>query len=463
MDQIHSCKRAWRRMALRCLGLIFLLALIMPQGIKAQVLYGSITGNVTDPNGAAIPGATVTITNIGTNQSREATTDESGGYTFTNVQAGKYTVKVSQTGFKALTKTDVEVTINTTTRIDATLEAGQLTETITVSSESAPLLQTETAEVKAELSTTQLENLPVPLGRNYQNLFATLPGFSELNEPHSIGSNPSRALEFNVNGASKSINNTRIDGASTTNIWLPHITAYVPALESIQAVNIVTNSFDAEQGLAGGAAINVQIKSGTNDFRGSAFEYNSTHLFAAKPYNFSGPERDLPKLVYNQFGGTFGGPIKRDKLFFFASYEGTRDHRNVENTDADVPTPQIRTGDFRGLRDSQGRTINIYDPLTGNANGTGRQVISCNGVQNVICPNRLNPISLKILSLVPLPNRPGELNNYFVSGNSRFHRDTLDTKINWNATNKFNMFGRFSVLDFDANTPTIFGPELEAR
>ncbi|MEJ7713671.1 MAG: hypothetical protein WKF84_28430 [Pyrinomonadaceae bacterium] len=254
-----------------------------------------------------------------------------------------------------------------------------------------------------------MENLPVPLGRNYQNLFNTLPGFSETSEPHSNGSNPSRALDFNVNGASRSINNTRIDEASATNIWLPHITAYVPALESIQAVNVVTNSFDAEQGLAGGAAVNVTIKTGTNDFHGSAFEYNSTHALAARPYNFSGPERDNPKLVYNQFGGTFGGPILKDKLFFFASYEGTTDHRNLENSDVDLPTAKIRTGDFTGLRDAQGRTINIYDPLTGNANGTGREIISCNGVQNVICPDRINPISQKLLGMLPQPNRPGEL------------------------------------------------------
>lgn len=448
-----------------CLALVTLLTLTAAS--HAQVLYGSLTGNVTDPNGAAIAGASVTLTNTGTNQAREVTTDSDGSYTFTNSQPGRYSLTITHPGFKTLNRTDVEITINTTNRIDAALEAGQVAETVTVSSESAALLQTETAEVKAEISTVQLQNLPVPLGRNYQGLFATLPGFSELNEPHSIGSNPSRALEFNVNGASKSINNTRIDGASTANLWLPHITAYVPALESIEAVNVVTNSFDAEQGLAGGAAVNVTIKSGTNNFRGSAFAYNTNHALSARPYNFSGPERDIPKLVYNQFGGTFGGPILKDKLFFFASYEGTTDHRNVENSTVDVPTALIRTGDFRGLRDAQGRTINIYDPFTGqvdasgNRTGVGRDVITCNGVPNVICADRISPISQKILGLLPQANRPGELDNYFVSGNRTFHRHTLDTKINWNVNSNFNTFGRFSILDFNSDTPTIFGPQLE--
>lgn len=445
------------RLSSRTLIVTFLLTI----SVRAQVLYGSVTGNITDPAGAAVPGVAITLTNTGTNQSLETTSDGSGNYTFTNVQAGNYSLTITHQGFKTLTKTDIAVTINTTNRLDAALEAGQVAETVTVSSEATALLQTETAEVKAEINSNQLQNLPVPLGRNYQSLFATLPGFSELNEPHSIGSNPSRALEFNVNGASKSINNTRIDGVSATNVWLPHVTAYVPALESIQAVNVVTNSFDAEQGLAGGAAVNVTIKSGTNQFHGSAFEYNTNHAFSARPFRFSGPVRDVPKLVYNQFGGTFGGPILKDKLFFFASYEGTLDHRNIENTSVAVPTALIRTGDFRGLKDAQGRTINIYDPTTGNANGTGRQIISCNGVQNVICPDRISPISKKILGLLPLPNRPGELDNYFVSGNQIFHRHTLDTKVNWNINPKVNMFGRFSVLDFNANTPTVFGPELE--
>ena len=457
----HFIRNRERRLAVIGLGLAALLALVVPEQGAAQVLYGSLTGNVTDASGAAIPGATVTITNNETNESRETVTDHSGSYTFTTVRTGMYTVKVSQTGFKTTTKTNVEVTLNTTTRADIAVEVGQVAETVTVTAETA-ILQTETAEVKGELTSNQLENLPVPLGRNYQNLFATLPGFSELSEPHSIGSNPSRALQFNVNGASSSINNTRIDGASATNIWLPHITAYVPALESIQTVNVVTNSFDAEQGLAGGAAINVQIKSGTNQFHGSAFEYHTNNALSARPYNFTGGGvRDNPKLVYNQFGGTIGGPILKDKLFFFASYEGTADRRNFERDDFEVPTAAIRSGDFRNLRDAQGRIVNIYDPMTGNPDGTGRQIISCNGVQNVICPNRISPISQKILSMLPLPNRPGEQNNYFVSAARVFDRHTLDTKVNWNVTNKLSTFGRFSLLDFYVDNPTAFGPDLE--
>ena len=238
----------------------------------------------------------------------------------------------------------------------------------------------------------------------------TLPGITPPENAHSIPSNPSRSLVFNVNGASRSSNNTRIDGASATNVWLPHVTAYVPALESIETVNVVTNSFDAEQGLAGGAAINVQIRSGTNDFHGSAFEFhNNQHLNARNfflPRKPDGTLQNKGKVVYNQFGGTFGGPILKDKLFFFTSYEDTRDRRNAERANLTVPpTAAHRNGDFRGTG------VNIYDPFDANGNvitnQANRQIVSCNGVQNVICPNRINPITAKIIALIPRPNQPG--------------------------------------------------------
>src|SRR5207302_10092147 len=211
----------------------------------------------------------------------------------------------------------------------------------------------------------ELENLPVPIGRNYQQLYRTLPGFSPPVNPHSVPTNPSRALEFNVNGTSDDQNNTRIDGVSTTHVQLPHVNAYVPALESIQEVNVVTNSFDAEQGLAGGSAINVQIKSGTNEVHGSAFEYHSNQHLKAWPESVPSGQSAKPKLVYNQFGGTVGGPIKKDKLFYFVSYEGSYDHRNVQRK-VTVPTAAMRAGDFSQFLASG--TI-IYNPFT-DASGT---------------------------------------------------------------------------------------------
>jgi len=442
-----------------------LVALMIQTTAGAQVLYGTLTGNVTDSSGAVVAGATVTIRHKETGQSRDGVTDANGSYDFPTVQAGAYSIKVGKSGFKTVTKEGVVVTLNNVTRVDMSVEVGQVTEMVLITAESAQL-KTDRAEVSSELTSRPLRDLPVPLGRNYQNLFRTLPGITPPENAHSIPSNPSRSLVFNANGASYSSNNTRIDGASATNIWLPHVTAYVPALESIETVNVVTNSFDAEQGLAGGAAINVQIKSGTNDFHGAAFEYhNNQHLNARNfflPLNPDGSLRDRGKRVYNQYGGAFGGPIFKDKLFFFSSYEGTRDRSNAERPNLTVPSAAIRGGDFRATG------ADIYDPFDANGNVIAdpakRSVISCNGVQNVICPNRINPVTAKILSLIPSPNQAGanpETANYFSSAPFIFDRWTLDTKVNWNATQKFNMFGRYSQLHFfTVNQPT-FGDVLQ--
>src|SRR5262249_53454186 len=375
---------------------------------------------------------------------------------FPTVQAGTYTVKVTKSGFKTVTRENIAVTLNTVTRADLSVEVGQVSETVVITAEAAQL-KSDRADVSAELTSKPLQNLPVTLGRNYQTLFRTLPGITPPENAHSIPSNPSRSLVFNVNGASRSSNNTRIDGVSTTNVWLPHVAAYVPALESIETVNVVTNSFDAEQGLAGGAAINVQIKSGTNDFHGSAFEYHANHKLNAKDF-FTPVDRGKNKFLQNQYGGTFGGPIKRNKLFFFASYEGTKNRQNDFRIET-VPTAALRTGDFSNARTTAGVLVPIYDPLTGNANGTGRTQFT----DNKIPADRIDPVVKKILPLIPLPNLPGETNNYYVTAPFLFDRWTVDSKVNWNVSQKFNMFGRYSILNFFTVNETVFGKALQGR
>ena len=206
------------------ISVALLLLLALPAAGGAQVLYGSLVGNVSDETGAAVPGATVTIRNKETGTSRDTTTDATGAYRFDTVVPGTYLLTVQLTGFRTLTRPDVPVTLNTTARADAKLQVGQLTESVTVSAETA-VLQTDRAEMRSELKADDLVNLPVSMNRNYQGLFRTLPGFTPPAEAHSVPSNPSRALVFNVNGASRSSNNIRIDGVSTTNVWLPHVAA----------------------------------------------------------------------------------------------------------------------------------------------------------------------------------------------------------------------------------------------
>jgi Carboxypeptidase regulatory-like domain/TonB dependent receptor-like, beta-barrel/TonB-dependent Receptor Plug Domain len=439
-------------LALACL--VFLGAsLAAAARLEAQVLYGSIVVNVTDPSGAGVPGADVVLTHKETNQSRATVTSDTGGFSFSTVRSGSYTLKVSLSGFKEFIKTDVPVTLNNVTRIDVTLEVGAVVETVTVEGVT-PLLQTDRAEVRAEVTEEKLGNLPVPLGRNYQQLYKTVPGFTPPAEVHSIQTNPSRSLSFNVNGTSNQINNTRIDGATSADPYLPHITAYVPSLEAIQTVNVVTGTFDAEQGLAGGAAINVQLKSGTNEFHGALFEYHHNQHLRARNF-FYPPDRDKGKFIFNQWGATLGGPIKRQKLFFFTSYEGTGDHRNASRI-ASVPTQAVRNGDFSRF------DVTVYDPLTGNADASDRMAFPGNRIPE----NRKDAIAQRIIARLPAPNLPNpdgtfaESNNYFASAGSAFDRWTLDNKIDWTATRKLSLFGRFSVLDYSNLQPTVFGEAL---
>ena len=326
--------------ALKWLGLLALTILLVPTAIRAQVLYGSLTGTVTDPKGAAVPGVTVAAQNVGTGAIRETTTDGNGNYQLSSLQPGNYNVTFAYTSFKTLIQQDVTVEPNATRRVDASLLVADVKETVTITSESAPL-QTDRADVNTQLQATQIAELPIATagsGRNYQGLYRIVPGFSAVNEGvSSDGGNPQRSMTGNVNGNSMQANLTRIDGASNQYIWLPFNTAYVPPTESIESVSIVTNSYDAEQGNANGAAVSVVTKSGTNEFHGSAFEFHTDN--ALKAFNLFHPVgQRKPKYILNQFGGALGGPIYlprfgegvpgvwsgKNKLFFFTDLEFTR-------------------------------------------------------------------------------------------------------------------------------------------
>ena len=436
--------------------------------MSAQILQGSIEGNVTDASGAAVPGAQVTVTNEQTASTRNGEANEVGAYSFPTVNSGTFTIRVSMEGFQTAEQTGVMVRPNAVTRVDMTLQVGQVSETVTVES-TAAVLQTDRAEVRQEVTEKQLKNLPVPLGRNYQMLFVTLPGFSPPQNGHSVPTNPSRSVQFSVNGTSRSNNNTRIDGASTTNIWVPHMTGYNPALESIEQVNVVTNSFDAEQGLAGGAAINLTIKSGTNDLHGSAFEYHANQHQMAYPF-FSDRRSAKPKFNYNQFGAPVGGPIKKNKLFYFVSYEGTRESQFAQRI-VNVPSAAMKQGDLSGVfawstcvPGSTGLGGNsdcgIYDPATGDSNGRGRSLFP----NQRIPQSRIDTGVQKIVgdSRYPNPNLPGSgnfglTNNFYGNGSTSFFRDTIDSKVNWNVSDKLTAFVRFSMLDYRMSNDQVFG------
>src|SRR5262249_4668882 len=225
---------------------------------------------VTDSTHAPAPGATVTIINVKNNLARETTSRSDGSYSFVNVLPGDYNVRVVLAGFKEFQRTAVPVSANTVARLEVALEVGAVSEVVTVEGTGA-LLQTDKGDLHAELKSQELSNLPLGNYRNYQSLLNLVPGTTPAGFQNAITDTPARSLTTNVNGTARNNNNTRLDGATNVYIWLPHHAAYVAPTETVDTVNISTASFDAEQGMAGGAAVTVLTKSGTNEFHGSGF------------------------------------------------------------------------------------------------------------------------------------------------------------------------------------------------
>jgi outer membrane receptor protein involved in Fe transport len=428
------------------LGVLLVLAAAAawPARVAAQVRYGSIVVEARDSSGSAVPGADVTITEARTNLSRSGVTNTVGLATFATIPPGTYSVRVNLSGFKEFITTDVIVSEDTVMRVGSVLEVGRVTDTVTVSATNA-VLQTDRADVRTEIPSAQLENLPVPVGRNYQNLFVTVPGISPPENMHSVAVNPARGLAFSSNGTTRNANSIRIEGAISNNLWLPHVAAYVPALEAIESVGVTTSTFDADQGLSGGMSANVLIKSGTNQVRGSAFEYFFDEGLKARPYFLPATEKK-PAASQHQFGGTLGGPIVRNTLFFFGSYQGTFDRQTAQRFGT-VPTAAMRNGDFSAS------ATPIYDPLTGAANGSGRTPFQ----GNIIPRDRFDPIALKILAGLPLPNLAGLADNYFAAGRYTFDRHNVDGKVNYNPTSKLSVSARLGWLKYEFRNPPMFG------
>jgi hypothetical protein len=432
--------------AMRCASAVCGFSLLLTGGLAhAQVLSGSVVVEVRDDSGGAIVGADVTLIQTETNWTRNGPTNDTGTASFATVPLGTFQVKVTLSGFNESVTNDVRVAQDNVTRVRATLAIGALTDSVSVSAGTA-VLQTDRADVRTELAATQLQNLPVPMGRNYQNLFVTIPGVSPPENMHSVAVNPARGLGFNSNGTTRNSNSIRIEGAISNNLWLPHVAAYIPALEAIEAVSVVTSTFDADLGLSGGMSANVVIKSGTNQFRGSLFEYFYNDKMKARPFFLPSTE-PKPEARQNQFGGTLGGPIIRNRLFFFGSYEGSYDRQRASRFGT-VPTAAMRNGDLSAS------TTPIYDPLTGNADGSGRTPFA----GNVIPRDRLDPITQKLMTDLPLPTYNDRLSdNYFTTGIFDFARRKTDAKVSFHATDKLMVSGRLGWLNYDFDSPPMFG------
>jgi hypothetical protein len=442
----------------------------------SQVLYGSLTGNVSDSQGAAVPGAKVEVTNIATGDVRSITTDDRGGYKLSDLQVGVYRITVSMSSFKTAIKENFGIEANKVQRFDTQLEVGDVNETVVVTAGQEAALQTDRGDVNVTQTSRQINNLPLygTLGRNYQSLILLIPGTARgtggffINstgngEDNSAAGNPQRSMSFNVNGVSRLQNNTKIDGSSIIYPWLPGNTVYVPPAEAIQEVNIVTNAFDAEQGLAGGAAINVSIKSGGNDFHGAVWGYDTNSRFRSRRYFQAVTETKNPKDILAQFGYAVSGPIilphfgeggptiwsGKNKLFFFTDLERTT-QRNAGGRLASVAPASLRP-DANGNVNFTGTGITIYDPAS-NSDPRLRTPFA----NNTIPANRIDIAAIEIMKRLPLPTQAGFTNNFATSGVGEFNRTNVDIKINYVA-DKFTLFGRYSRSPTIIIDPPIFG------
>ena len=436
----------------------------------AQALYGSLVGNVVDDSGARIPGATVTATRQETNQVSEQVTPENGTYSFPNLLPGTYQLTVTLPGFKTVSVGSVAVRIGGIVRVDARLELGTLEESVTVTG-GAPLLQADSATLQSLTTAEALVSIPIT-GRSYQSMLALTPGVAQPLFFQVGGiNNPARTMQVSVNGQPNTNTTFRLDGMTVTNQWIPGLQAYGPAIEAIETVNVVTSNFEADQGMAGGAAVNVQVKSGTNSLRGSAFEYFSNSDLRARNF-FLPPTSEKPKGTKNIFGGTVGGRILRDKLFFFGSLE-TTDSREVGGPFIgssalllSLPPTEFRGGNFSTV------STPIYDPLTGSGNGTGRipfAFTNCPGVTavsdprfagcNYIPTNRLSPAAQRLLAYLPAPTSPGNVNNYVSAPpfTSLFHK--IDTKLTYVPNSRMNVNLRVSGLRDAMNSAGLYGDD----
>ena len=407
---------------------------------RSQAVNATLLGAVTDSSGAAVGNVKMTITEMNTGISRTSQTNESGNYVIPDLPPGTYSVTAELPGFKRASRVAIDVIVNTTQRVDLVLQPGNVSETVVVEVET-PILQTERADTGRKIEEVLTENIPLGTNRNFQNLLNIVPGTTRATFQHSQFFNASSSLQTEVNGQLREGNNTQIEGIDD-NERTGLLQILMPPLEAIQTVDVSTSNYDAELGRASGAVTNVILKSGTNSYHGAAYEFMKNSYFNAR--NFFDPA--VGHLAYNYFGGNIGGPIKKNKLFFFADYLRVTDHEANTNQ-ITGPTAAFRVGDLSAVKNlpacqtklANPTNCNVYNPFTGNPDGTGRlqfvatsapgqaTVAGPNGpvdAYNAACTNAagcpnivptalIDPISAKLLAFLPPPTTAGNANNYF--------------------------------------------------
>jgi hypothetical protein len=455
-------------------AILVIAVVLSPRPAAAQAVSGNITGTVTDPSGAAVPNADVEIADVnrGTQYRTKSNTD--GNFTQTHLLPGRYRLRIQAAGFGEFT-TEAEVQVDATTRVEAPIQVQQSAVQVSVTAET-PLLKTDRTDVSNTITGPELTRLPI-LDRNVTSLLLALPG-AQLGNQVAASENPQSGLQVNVNGQLGYSNGFQLDGTENHSNILG-ITVVNPNPDALEEMKVTSSNYDAEFGNASGALIQATTKSGTNELHGSLFEYlRNDKLNAADPFT-----NLKPPLRWNQFGGTVGGPLIKNRLFGFFAYQGTR-RRTGAALITTVPTEAERSGDLSALlgdyicadgstspsecaapltvpttegTNVAARAGMIFDPRTGNADGSGRQAISAGGRVNVLTP--AGPMR-KLLDFIPLSNSgvPGQtFNNYIGSFSQQFDTDQYDGRSDYNVTDNIHIFGRYSIANFNLHSPGAYG------
>jgi hypothetical protein len=414
-----------------------------------------LTGTVTDLSGATMPGAKVTLTSTETGAQRESTSNEAGSYEFTALQPGSYTLTFQKEGFAQVTSAAIRLEVNQVARLDVSMHPGAVNENIQVTA-AAALLESSNSQIGQVIETKAVSDLPLN-GRNFAQLAILGTGVVGVGFGPSgtIGSgtrpdDPRPGAELMSNGNREMTNDYLLDGVDD-NFRRNGLITLRPTVEDILEFKIQTNLFGAEQGRNSGATVDVVTKSGTNNYHGSAFELLRNNDFDARNF-FNAVGTPQPEYHQNQFGGSMGGPIIHNKVFFFADYEGFRKLQGTTTSVNTVPTVAERGGDFSGIPQA------IYDPATlvaapGTASGYTRQPFA----SNIIPASRFDPVTSRVIQAYPLPSAAGLTNNQFTNPVLGQNNDTGDGRIDWNLNANNTIFGRFSRQDTLTNTPSTFG------
>jgi len=422
----------------------------------AQSPNATVTGLITDPSGSALPGATVQLIDVKTNVANTVTTNNDGLYRITGLVPSVYREEISKDGFKRVVKDEIVLHVQDEVSLNFSLEVGSVSESITVES-GEPLLQTQTSSLSEAIEGRTVQDTPLN-GRNVLNLVALVPGViaqgSASGNPignQSGSTNPNGWGNYQIGGGMSNQSGTYIDGAPINTSYVNSV-ALVPSQDSIQEFRVATNNVIPEYGRFAGGVINLSTKSGTDAYHGTVYEYIRNKVLNANNFFNNSSGLPTPAFTQNQYGAALGGPVKKDKIFFFGNWENFS-LRTATPQILTVPTAAERTGDFSAAG------VNIYNPFTGTtANPIRTQFTGCNGNQpNVICPTLIDPTAKVLLGLFPAPNLPGVTNNFAVSPSNGGNSTQYNVRGDWDFSDKQKLFARYTYWKGSQLSSSPFG------